>query len=178
MQQLVDAESAAANILREATVLALHCEGDPGPLYSVAATAAAIPVALAEPRRAAAERLQAVAKEISSMVTKFKSAGEALSRACGALDWMADKKRSLVSRAFASHEVACEEADRTDELLVRFTPIFVQYRSSTKLCTSWTYVLGLLGIFVWCLRYRFGVLGTGTVLVAVQSIVGIVVPLV
>lgn len=119
MQQLVDAETAAVNVLRDAAVPTLHCEGDPGPLYSVAATAAAIPAALCEPRRAAVERLSALGKEIGAMVTKFRSAGEALSRACGALDWMADKKRSLVTRAFATHEVACEEADRTDELLVR-----------------------------------------------------------
>ena len=43
-------------------------------------------------------------------------------RACGALDWMADKKRALVTRAFATHELACEDADRTDELLVRLWP--------------------------------------------------------
>lgn len=120
MQQLADAEAAAANILRDVTVPALHCEGDPGPLYSVAATAAAVPAALGEPRRQAAERLHAIGAEIGSMVKKFKSAVEALQRACGALDWMADKKRSLVSRAFSTHEAACEEADRTDELLVRF----------------------------------------------------------
>jgi hypothetical protein len=123
VQQLSDAESAAASVLRDATVRTLHCEGDPGPLYSVAATAAAIPTSLLEPRRQAAERLSAVGKEISSMVIKFKSAEEALSRACGALDWMADKKRSLVARAFSTHEVACEEADRTYELLVRLSPL-------------------------------------------------------
>jgi hypothetical protein len=107
-------------VLRDATIPTLHCEGDPGPLYSVAATAAVIPSALSEPRRQAAERLVAVAKEISAMTAKFKSAGEALTRACGALSWMADKKRGLVARAFSAHEIACEDADRTYELLVRY----------------------------------------------------------
>lgn len=119
MQTLSDAESAAAQILTAQRPPTLHCEGDPQPLHQVAAVATGLPIALSEPRRAASERLCGAASEIASAVTKFRSAADALGRACAVLVGMAGKRRAALARAMTAHEAACNEADRIDELQVR-----------------------------------------------------------
>eukprot|EP00892_Ulva_mutabilis_P000330 jgi/Ulvmu1/10298/UM060_0100.1 len=113
---LSDAESAAAQILTAHRPPTLHCEGDPHPLHQVAAVATGLPIALSEPRRAASERLCGAASEIASAIAKFRSAADALERACVVLNGMAGKRRAALGRAMAAHEAACNEADRIDEM--------------------------------------------------------------
>lgn len=84
--------------------------------------ATGLPIALSEPRRAASERLCGAASEIASAVTKFRSAADALGRACAVLNGMASKRRGGLARAMAAHEAACTEADRIEEMQVRLCP--------------------------------------------------------
>lgn len=123
MQTLSDAESAAAQILTAQRPPTLHCEGDPHPLHQVAAVATGLPIALSEPRRAASERLCGAASEIASAVSKFRSAADALARACTVLNGMAAKRRSALARAMAAHEAVCTEADRIEEIQVPSSPL-------------------------------------------------------